>query len=266
MQSNARAPRRLLIPLAAALLVSAPAFSAAAAGPAPRTDADDALTGPACLLGTWGVDPGADGERILAVLDAVATDITVTTGEGDAVLSFTDDTITFALDGETVTEELTIGEHRYVGTWVTNGTLSARYTARAAYLDLDPAGLQNTIDLQRTWTQDGLATDWPQQVPFHTQGLSPFSGGMGYVCSGDELTFYYPEGGTLSEVFQRYVRLSGAPAGPSAPAPHGPAPQPPAPQGPATATPPTRGGAPTPATPPRAQAARPAAGTPSFTG
>lgn len=252
MPSNARTPRRrALVPLAAALLMATPAVGAAAAGTAPRAD-DAVLTGPECLVGTWAVDPGDDGERILGILDDVATDIVVTTGEGKGVLSISTDTVTFSLDGETVTEEFTIGDHHYVGTWVTDGELSARYTAQAAYLELEMGSVRDDVEVRRTWTEDGVEVTWPSTVPFHVQGLAPFRGGMGYVCSGDELTFYQPEGGTLTEVFQRYVRLSDAPA-PQTPAP-APAPRTPLPQSSAN------GAA------PEAAAAEPAVGSPAFTG
>lgn len=266
MHASAHATHRgLLASLAAAILVSAPALSASAVGPAPQPHkADEPLTGPECLIGTWAVDPAADGARITEALNAVATDITVTS-EGDATMTFTEDTKTVTYDNEQTTVEFTMDGHRYLESWLLNGSRSMAYEAGDFVIETPATDLSDDVIALNTRTEDewGIQT-LPPSVPSLRAGLTDFSGAWAYECSGDELTFYELEGAPrLVEVEQvRALPVEQVLARRSAaPSPAEPASAKPRPAQPRPAQPRPGHG-----TAPRAAAATPALGAPAFTG
>lgn len=251
MHPTTRAPRRgLLVPLATAVLVAAPALGASAAGPATQ-EPDTPLTGAECLLGTWAVDEAAERAQIAQDLGDAVTDIDVTYA-GSATMTFTEDTFTFAYDDEAITVEFTTDGHRYGRTGTSTGTRTAPYTADDSGIRPEP-DLSNDVSYwESEATVDGSPVNLlPDHVPFAVAGLSGLNGPVDYECSGDELTFsaYDASPGTEAVVvLQQYTRL----ASPS------PDEADPAEATPAQTTP--RAAA------PRAAAATPAVGSPAFTG
>lgn len=255
MHVPARVPRARLAALVAAI-VAVSAVSSTAAGAAPQPQ-----PGPECLLGTWVVDAADDGARVLEALAADVSDVTVTTGEGDATLTFTKDTITFAYDGSAITEEYTFDGHRYEYRFVMNGTASARYQATSdAITTQTPAGDVYAVD---HLTVDGVRVEDPSTAAYLPRvpwGLQVFEGAWRYTCSADQLAIHWFMDDGFGDLSQVFTRRSPAPS-PTGGTPSENGATPSAPQGTTPSGETTTGTA-----APRAQAARPAVASPRFTG
>lgn len=170
--------------------------------------ASGGLTGTACLAGSWYVDPAADSQRIEDYLSASATDITVTTG-GDGTMTFTNDTVAFAYENETITEAFTVDGQKVVVSSSRNGTITDPYTATENTIEVPGHEPDPELEWQFNVKVDGVASalPLPGEANFITGGLDNTSGVWGYQCTGDELIFYWLDGPkTVDDAIQAYVR------------------------------------------------------------
>lgn len=243
----------LLVPLAVALLLSVSTASASAVGTTPQPPETGAtVTGTACLVGSWDVDPAADSQRLKDYLGASATDITVTTG-GDGTMTFTGDTVTYAYENETVTQAFTVDGHRVVISSTGNGTTTDPYTATQDTIEAHGSTPEPDLDWEYSQTVDGVEGTLPGDGIALPGGLSAINGEWRYECTGDELVFYWLDGPTVGgDVIQVYSRRPTAPS----PTQPGPATQPVSPTQPGSTH---RAGLP-------AAAATPAVVAPAYTG